>query len=96
MLAHCNVTYEMVYDNIHPKPKGFQKWLMKAFVKKIVVSEKPYKKNNRTAPAFIVTQEKNFKEEKDRLVDYLNKTQELGADHFDKKESHPFGPFSKN
>ena len=20
MLAHCNVTYEMVYDNIHPKP----------------------------------------------------------------------------
>ena len=25
MLAHCNVTYEFLYDNIHPKPKGFMK-----------------------------------------------------------------------
>jgi len=22
MLAHCNVTYEMVYDNTHKKPSG--------------------------------------------------------------------------
>ena len=25
MLAHCNVSYEMVYDNTHPKPKFFMK-----------------------------------------------------------------------
>ena len=29
MLAHCNVTYEMVYDNIHPKPSGFMKMILK-------------------------------------------------------------------
>ena len=43
MLAHCNVTYEMVYENKHPKPKGFMKFILKAFIKPSVVSEKPYK-----------------------------------------------------
>ena len=26
MLAHCNVTYEMVYENIHPKPNAFKRF----------------------------------------------------------------------
>ena len=33
MLAHCNVTYEMAYENIHPKPNGFVRFLLKLFVK---------------------------------------------------------------
>ncbi|MHA6250257.1 hypothetical protein ACXYMU_20145 [Pontibacter sp. CAU 1760] len=24
MLAHCNVSYEFVYDDIHPKPNAFK------------------------------------------------------------------------
>ena len=64
MLAHCNVTYEFVYDDIHPKPKGFKKWMLKTFIKNAVVSEKPYKKNGRTAPEFLMTSEKDFKIEK--------------------------------
>ncbi|MEC3906399.1 DUF1569 domain-containing protein [Tamlana sp. 2201CG12-4] len=91
MLAHCNVTYEMVYDNSHPKPKGLKKTLLKLFVKSAVVNNKPYKKNGRTAPQFLVTDSRNFVKEKARLADYLTKTQSLGADHFDGKESHSFG-----
>lgn len=34
MLAHCNVTYEMIYENNHPKPSGFAKIMLKLFVKK--------------------------------------------------------------
>lgn len=41
MLAHCNVTYEMVYDDIHPKPGAFAKFLLKLFVKKAILSENP-------------------------------------------------------
>lgn len=96
MLAHCNVTYEMVYEDKHPKPKGFTKWMMKTFIKKIVVNEKPFKKNGRTAPQFLMTEEKNFNAEKERLINYLLKTQELGEAHFDNKESHSFGPLTKN
>lgn len=96
MLAHCNVTYELVYDNKHPKPKGFMKWMLKAFVKSGVVNEKPYKKNLKTAPAFIISDRKNFEEEKQRLIHYIQKTQQLGESHFDGKESHSFGPLNKN
>ena len=91
MLAHCNVTYEMVYDNIHPKPNAFVKLLLKMMVKNTVVNEVPYKRNNQTAAQFIIKDEKDFTSEKKRLVDYITKTQELGETHFDGKESHSFG-----
>ena len=95
MLAHCNVSYELVYDNIHPKPNAFMKFIMKAMVKKLVVNEKPYKKNSQTAPVFVISDEKEFEKEKARLIAYLIKTQELGETHFDGKESHSFGKLTK-
>ena len=95
MLAHCNVTYEFVYEDKHPKPKGFKKWLIKVFAKNIVVGVKPYKKNSRTTTEFLMTDKKNFETEKSRLIAYLIKTQELGEDHFDNKDSHSFGPLTK-
>jgi hypothetical protein len=54
MLAHCNVTYELMYESKHPKPTGLKKWMIKTFVKNIVVSEKPFKQNSRTAPEFLI------------------------------------------
>lgn len=96
MLAHCCVAYEMVYTDKHPKPNGFVKLMLKLFVKKSVVSEKPYKKNAQTAPQFIITDERDFEAEKKRLIDYIVKTQELGEAHFDGKESHSFGSLSKD
>src|SRR6185312_773877 len=95
MLAHCNVTYELVYEGKHKKPKGLKKWLLKTFVKNIVVSEKPYKKNSRTAPEFLITSDKDFDIEKNRLIAYIRKTQELGDTYFDNKESHSFGKLTK-
>ncbi|MFI1772757.1 DUF1569 domain-containing protein [Thalassobellus citreus] len=95
MLAHCNVTYEMAFEDIHPKATGFKKVLLKLFVKPIVVSEKPYKKNSRTAPQFLIADAKNFVEEKTRLIDYLVKAQSLGESHFDGKESNSFGKLTK-
>jgi hypothetical protein len=92
MLAHCNVTYEMIYEEgRHPKAKGFKKFILKMFIKPIVVTEKTYKKNSPTAPAFIVKSDKNFDDEKERLVNYIRKTSELGTAHFEGKESNSFG-----
>jgi len=91
MLAHCNVTYEMVYDNIHPKPNAFKRFMLKLIVKNIVVNDKPYKSNSQTAPEFIIKDSRKFDFEKQRLIDYLNKTQQLGAKHFEGKESLSFG-----
>ena len=91
MLAHCNVTYEMVYENKHKKPGGIVKLLLKTLVKNAVVSEKPYKRNSRTAPAFLMTTEKDFNNEKERLKGYITRTQQLGQAHFNNKESNSFG-----
>ena len=91
MLAHCNVTYEMIYDNIHPKPNGFMRFILKSFIKKGVVDEKPYPKNSKTAPQFIVKGDRDFDLEKDRLISYINRTQELGEKEFEAKESLSFG-----
>jgi hypothetical protein len=94
MLAHCNVTYELVYTDKHPKPKGFQKFMIKLFAKNVVVGPNPYKRNTRTAPMFLITDEREFEREKQRLIGYLQKTQKLGKVHFNGKESHAFGALS--
>jgi Protein of unknown function (DUF1569) len=91
MLAHSNVTYEIAYDNIHPKPNFLMKWMLKNFIKKIVVGEKPYPKNSRTAPVFLMVIEKDFSKEKERLIQYSIKTNQLGASHFEGKENLSFG-----
>tara|TARA_Y100000034_G_scaffold84474_1_gene101173 strand:- start:56622 stop:57077 length:456 start_codon:yes stop_codon:yes gene_type:complete len=91
MLAHCNVTYKMAYSKSKKRPKFLTKLVMKFVVKPMVVSEKPFKKNGKTAPQFLVSDDKDFEEEKMRLIDYIRKTQELGATHFEGKESISLG-----
>ena len=91
MLAHCCVTYEMVYTDKHPRPNAFTRFMMKTLIKNIVTSEKPYVKNGRTAKQFVISDDKNFETEKKRLIDFITKTQQLGEQEFDGKESHSFG-----
>jgi hypothetical protein len=95
MLAHCCVSYEMVYEDKHKKPNAFVGFMLKMFVKKGIVNEKPYAKNGGTAPAFLITDERNFDVEKARLVDFIKKTQEIGENAFDNKESLSFGKLTK-
>lgn len=95
MLAHCNVSYELVYEDKHPKPNFLMKFMLKIFVKDTVVGDKPYKKNSQTAPMFIIVDERDFEVEKTCLVNYINKTLSLGEAYFDGKASHSFGVLNK-
>jgi hypothetical protein len=92
MLAHCCITYEMIYEpEKHKKPGAIAKFILKTFVKPKVVGEKAYPRDSPTAPQFLITTRKNFHEEKTRLIGFIQKTQQLGADAFDGKESFSFG-----
>lgn len=95
MLAHCNVSYELIYDDIHPKPNFLMKFILKTFVKRVVTNEVSYKQNSSTAPEFIMKGDKDFEAERKRLIGYITKTQQLGESHFDGKESHSFGAMNK-
>lgn len=95
MLAHCNVTYELAYEDKHPIPGPFMKFLLKMMVKESVVTEKPYKRNSRTGPQFLIAGPRDFETEKNRLIAYIEKTQQLGEAHFHNKISNSFGRLSK-
>lgn len=91
MLAHCNVTYEMLYEDKHKKPNPLVRFILKLLVKPMVTGEKSYKKNTHTAPAFIIADAKQFEAEKTRLITYIHRTQQLGAAHFEGLPSLSFG-----
>lgn len=92
MLAHCSVSYEMVYEpEKHKKPGSIAKFILKTFVKPKVVSEKSYSHDSPTSPQFLIKERKDFDLEKKRLIGFIQKTQQLGSDAFDGKESFSFG-----
>ncbi len=91
MLAHCNVTYEYVFDERKDKPNFLLKFFLKAFVKDTVTNEVPYKHNERTGPAFIIADEREFEKEKTRLLNYIQSVLDKGESYFVNKESVSFG-----
>lgn len=94
MLAHLNVAYDMAFTDKYTRPNAVSQFLLKLLVKKGVVGPKPYPKNSRTAPQFIITDARNFDEEKKKLISYIEKVRDLGKSHFEGKESHSFGPLT--
>ena len=70
--------------------------LLKLFVKKIVVSDKLYPRNSRTAPDFIIKDFRDFEQERDLLIHNLNRVQNLGKEYFEGKENLSFGKLTAN
>ncbi len=95
MLAHCNVLYEMTFENIHKKPNAFFRFILKMIAKPAVVTEKPYKNGTHTAPQFIIVGQREFEHEKQRLIKYINHCVQLGENHFEGRESFSFGILNK-
>ena len=91
MLAHLSIPYDIVYGKLQSNPSAFAKLMLKLFVKNIVVGDKPYSKNSRTSPDFIVADERDFETEKARLIDNIKTTEAKGAAYFEGKESSAFG-----
>ena len=91
MLAHTNVSYDLAFLRKSNKPNPIMKFLLKLLVKPMVVNEKEYPKNSRTAPIFIIANERNFEKEKELLIDNIKLTQAKGPNYFDGRESPSLG-----
>ncbi|MCU0617752.1 MAG: DinB family protein [Gemmatimonadaceae bacterium] len=94
MLAHCCVAYEMVYTTTHPRPNPLMRWVLRAFVKQGVVGPKPYPKSSPTAPAFRITDQREFEAERARLIAYVERVARDGRAAFEGRESLSFGPLT--
>ncbi|MFT5306522.1 MAG: hypothetical protein ACI89M_002048 [Chitinophagales bacterium] len=94
MLAHLNVGYDMAFGKKEVKMNGFMKLMMKMFVKKTVVTDKPYKKNSRTADFFLIVNEREFAKEKEAFLTNIKETQSKGKSFFEGLDSPSFGPLT--
>lgn len=95
MLAHCNVPYAYTFEpEKFSRPNFLKKLLLRNIVKKYVLSPEPYKRNGRTAPEFIITNERDFDAEKEKLIRNIQKTLQLGEQHFEGLENISFGRMS--
>jgi hypothetical protein len=94
MLAHVNVAYEMVYTDKHRRPNPIMRWVLKRIVKQRVVGPAPYPHNVPTAPAFRISDVRDFTVERDRLLAYLQQVMNEGPRAFEGRASLSFGPLT--
>ncbi len=94
MLAHLNVAYDMETGAEPVKNNFLTRFLLKTFVKKQVVGPKPYPRNGRTAPQFVISDERDFEAEKLKLVNHLRRVQENGERYYEGRENVSFGPLT--
>jgi Protein of unknown function (DUF1569) len=92
MLAHCCVAYDQVFNENTPRPNAFVRFMLRMMLKdRLTNSTTPYKKNSGTAPAFLITDARDFEVEKARLIEYIQRVEKLGANYFEHKESVSLG-----
>ena len=92
VLAHLNVAYDLTFmPEKFPKPSFIAKFLLSRFVKPKITNEIPYKPSLPTSPAFIIADERNFEEEKAKLIGNIQRVQQLGREAFEGKENINFG-----
>lgn len=96
MLAHVNVAYEMVYTTKHRRPNPIMRWVLRTIVKQKVVGPAPYPHNTPTAPAFRITDTRDFETERERLLAYLQRVASEGRARFEGRESLSFGQLTAN
>ena len=92
VLAHLNVAYDLTFTpEKFPKPSFIAKFLLSRFVKPKITNEIPYKQSLPTSPAFIIADERNYEEEKAKLIGNIQRVQQLGREAFEGKENINFG-----
>lgn len=96
MLAHLNVAYDIDSGKIITETPALMKFMLKLFLKPTLINEKPYKKNSRTAPTFLISTEKDFESEKKRLIDNILESQNNGRAYYEGRESNSVGKMKAN
>jgi hypothetical protein len=94
MLAHCIVPLKVALSEVQLKRSLFGK-IFGRIAKKRMVNEADFKKHLPTAPQFVVKDERNFIEEKQRLQSLIQRFASSDPDSI-AKIPHPFfGPMTK-
>jgi Protein of unknown function (DUF1569) len=88
MLAHCNEPFQQAFGEMKLK-RTIPGILFGGFVKKKVLNDKPFKEGLPTDKEFIIKDERNFEEEKSRLIENYKKFYEGKGNNLT-SDPHPF------
>lgn len=91
MMAHCSAALEVAVGDKRP-PRLFIGRILGPLVKPSYVGPKPFGKNSPTDRSFIMTGQKEFNKEKERLLQLIDRFSEGGLE---KCTTHPHSFFGK-
>ena len=95
MMAHCNVSYDMAFNENYKKSSPFLRFILKNLAKKGLVNENPLKKNSSTATEMVIKGLKDFNEEKSKLISNVKNLVAKGENYFHLKDHPGFGVMTK-
>jgi hypothetical protein len=90
MLAHCAAALE-VGTGDRPRPQALIGKIFGPFVRKGLLGDKPFSKGSPTDPTFVVTDERNFVGERQRLIALVEKFSARGRDEAGRQTHSFFG-----
>ena len=88
VMGHCAVSFEMATGRMQMK-RVFISYIFGRLAKKMIFSDKPFKKSTPTAKEFIMPLGKDFEEEKAKLIAAIKDLNDSGPDAV-KAGPHPF------
>jgi len=96
MLAHNSLVFEGALDDTYPTMNPLMRWVVNKMIRGMVVGDRPYKKNMRTVPDWVVSEARDLGKEKARITRNINRVHELGRPHFEGKPNPTFGTLTAN
>lgn len=94
MLAHLNSMFDLALGIKKSSPNLVLKFILKKFVKPKLIGETPYMQNARTAPEMVITHQPDFREEKQKLLQFLMFLRTKGVGYFQNLKHPLFGAMS--
>jgi Protein of unknown function (DUF1569) len=88
MLAHCQQPLKVAFGELKLK-RGIPGILFGSYFKKKLTGKATFSRNSPTDPAFVVKEDKNFEEEKNKLIPLIQKFAKEGPAAII-NEKHPF------
>jgi len=95
MMAHVNHVLKIGIGDITPKPTFMMK-IMGPMIKRVVMSEKPFKQGLPTGPNFEMKEQKDFNIEKENLLNTYRRFVDAGEAAADGRTHPIFGKLTAN
>jgi hypothetical protein len=89
MLAHCEVPLRVAQGDLRPKVNPIIKFLFGKMAKKQFLSDKEVKRNSPTMSEALITDKREFENEKEKLVSQIKRFHQ-GGEAGITREAHPF------